>query len=1074
MIKKLYKIFNITIILLLVMGMFAFNGGERVHAAEGDVVSNGVINTPNNNNYDPVPWTIIEMPNGDYELQLGREGQTYNTCWDRTITFPWVSGSASAPYSKIKSMKVLGKIYIQGLKNQEWTYYGAPISETMIDADLSGLYFTAHPLNTKGGMSFARGNNLQTLDIRNFDCRRNNDYELLSVPSVPKIILGEHTRISYNSFGGQWKYVEDLNGNAISNGIILNSLSEYDGTYPGTYVQTALSAVLKDDTLYIGNQDTSEGQLIRLYNNNVLDESSANGAFYQYANQIKYIEFLHPISTTSSTRRLFKSLNLLQEIRNIEYLDTSNITDFSQFFYAPYINSSLLSVNLSNFNTNNATTFKEMFYGTININSIDISNFTIDNTDDVTDMFRHTSAKEINAAPLVVTDDRSSLRIFSENNNLNKITLTFSEDYSKANSGNIFTYGTPEEVGNTNFTKIFDENGSKVNSVSSILKNINTSGTWIRSSLLEPTLKPDNTYEWVSIDELWVDNGDNTWSYTFDVFDDNLPYWYWEEDMNGYDSDIPLLPGYKTTINKQGQITNTSNEFGSLEISKNASFIPNSKETDRSFDFIITLEGNGLEGTKVFSDVVFTNGVGKIKLKDGENKVISGLPDGITYSVEETPLINFATTSEGENGTIESGETQVATFANTEKFLRDIHPVGDVTLAKEVNGTFDQGGEYSIYASFSGLDANMTYSMSNGDTFTSDALGNATFSLTIAPEEEITFIDLPVNSTYQFSEVAGDYISAYHITDANDLGLIANSANQNTQTNIELSTGVETLDNGEAVTVTFSNTLIKKQNIKVKKTVIGTPEDKSKTYDFEIYFYNLEPNSYFNSDIGRIVADDMGEAMKGFMLSDGQEVVFEEIPVGAQYMVKELKNASYASYIITDENGGTNIVKSSDANSSVQTALSTDVETINENEEALVNFTNTSEITIKLKKEVDGNMGNKNDKFTFYVTIDGVEQTVEIGHNEEKEYKIKYSTPWSIREENYSQDGYRTYINSGALQSRSASGNGNENKDITFRNIKGAAIPTEVRFYWWSGILLFIIPAIFFVLKKKKELKHRG
>lgn len=158
------------------------------------------------------------------------------------------------------------------------------------------------------------------------------------------------------------------------------------------------------------------------------------------------------------------------------------------------------------------------------------------------------------------------------------------------------------------------------------------------------------------------------------------------------------------------------------------------------------------------------------------------------------------------------------------------------------------------------------------------------------------------------------------------------------------------------------------------------------------------------------------------------------------------------------------------ANNNINTDISTEVETIDESEEATITFTNTSEITIKLKKQVEGNMGNKNDKFKFYVTIgDNPEEIIELSHGEEKEYKMKYGTTYSIREEDYSNDGYRTYIGNSLIQSRQISETATDNKEILFRNINGAIIPTEIRFWWWAGIPVILLPIIWFTFKRRKK-----
>ena len=287
-------------------------------------------------------------------------------------------------------------------------------------------------------------------------------------------------------------------------------------------------------------------------------------------------------------------------------------------------------------------------------------------------------------------------------------------------------------------------------------------GTYIRASLLEPTQHPDGTYEWVSIDELWTDNGDGTWSYTFDVFDDSLTYYFWEEDMEGYECDIEWFAGYKVLsgcVGSIGQITNQSTVYGALDVYKEVDWVDEANP-DLKFEFTITLSGSGIEGTQVFSDVIFTDGVGKIMLKDGEHKLIEGLPDGTTYTVEEKEMTLFNTTSENESGEISTGETEYVVFNNKEKKLRELRPEGDVAVRKVVVGS-NKEDSYVVYGEFSELDANMTYTTNTDLVLTSDSQGKASIEFNISPDQEIVFRGLPVGAKYQFIEEAGNYISSY-------------------------------------------------------------------------------------------------------------------------------------------------------------------------------------------------------------------------------------------------------------------------------------------------------------------------
>lgn len=779
-----------------------------------------------------------------------------------------------------------------------------------------------------------------------------------------------------------------------------------------------------------------------------------------------------------------------------------------------------------------------------------------------------------------------------------------------------------------NGVAIFDETTYTGEQIMNLSENTTPtlSGTWMRKSSPEYATRFDHI-EYISeqgnnSNNHWVKNGD-TWTYTFDVFDDSVPYYIWEDKLDGYTSTV-MKPAYDT-MNENGEkyyeILNISNQKSSLEISKKVT----GKQTDQVFDFTITIDN--WPGTYVKSGVVFTDGVGHIKLAHNETKLIEGLPANKTYTVTEKVVSPYTTSSQGDTGTLEAGKTSKAEFTNLWRDIQAEHPerYNDLTLKKFVEGNSEKSKQFKFFVSFTGLEPNMTYDLSNENSFVSDLLGNANIEVTLRNGQTVIFESLPVGSNYQITEEAGAYTAAYNITGN---GEVIQSANQNTKENQQLSTAIETIETGEDGVVTFTNAFRVYQDLKVSKTVIGTSEDKSKQFNFEIEFFGMEPNSAFNSDIGRVVADDEGYAIKGFSLIDGEIITFNQVPVGVQYRIKELKNDYLASYDIYNPNNPTNIstadVENFHAtNPTTKMDLSTELETVNEGENAEIKFTNERRVDLKiakktthtteekfrfklklskgtipntlptgaqasfvddegntvkvatiadftpvegeenawwfelgsdeafvikelpfetnfeiseeakdmwtlesikegettasatgtlttnssrtftnrklvgsltLKKVVDGNMGDRYKKFKFTVefmpeipydisTPQGCTLTdetyaiyeCELAHNESVTFQdIPEGHTYEVTETDYSTEGYRTYVNNGIIQDREAYGTIEGTKEVTFRNIRGAAVPTEIRFWWWLGIPLSVIGILsLMILNKKKELQER-
>ena len=90
-------------------------------------------------------------------------------------------------------------------------------------------------------------------------------------------------------------------------------------------------------------------------------------------------------------------------------------------------------------------------------------------------------------------------------------------------------------------------------------------------------------------------------------------------------------------------------QTGDLEVTKT---VESAIAADKSveFNFTVTLGNTGINGT--FGQMEFENGVATFTLKDGETKKATGLPVGVTYSVEEEANALFKTTSLNESGTI--------------------------------------------------------------------------------------------------------------------------------------------------------------------------------------------------------------------------------------------------------------------------------------------------------------------------------------------------------------------------------------------------------------------------------------
>ena len=159
--------------------------------------------------------------------------------------------------------------------------------------------------------------------------------------------------------------------------------------------------------------------------------------------------------------------------------------------------------------------------------------------------------------------------------------------------------------------------------------------------------------------------------------------------------------------------------------------------------------------------------------------------------------------------TAEEDETAYIVFTN-EKILTQ-----DLTLKKLVAGA-ETDREFSFTIVFRNLEPAATYRSSIG-ILSADGDGYCERTFTLKADETVVFEALPIGASYQITEAACPYAASYTVEDANNQGKIASASGQNTDAEKTLPTGVETVDEGEDVTVTFTNTEVARTHVTIQK-----------------------------------------------------------------------------------------------------------------------------------------------------------------------------------------------------------------------------------------------------------------
>ena len=667
---------------------------------------------------------------------------------------------------------------------------------------------------------------------------------------------------------------------------------------------------------------------------------------------------------------------------DVSNFDTSNVVYMNQMFYAC---GSLESLDISNFDTSKVISMYNTFFNCGKLKTIYVSDsFVTEQVTNSGNMF-YNSTKLVGGKGTRYSSahvDKEYARIdapgtpgyFTEKNpqtgslNTNNMNLNMNMKLATVNSINGMELDDVSvTVNRTGYLQTTHMLAGNTEGTDSDGEGESTSPITYSTS--------ETNYDDEGNEIHWVKNGD-IWTYTFYVDDPYATWYVWEDSVaDGYMANYTVdKPG--TVENKEAKVVNYKYEakdlpgeepvikYGSLAITKvltdedGNTILPEDDNTE--FTLTVKLDvpkayKNMISGIKVFGNYVFKDGVGMIKLHAGETATIPGLISGASYTVVEKDLDGYETTYDSDSGTITTNTESVVTYTNIKK------PEGaggsgepdtqhvDITLKKVVTGHFEDDVDHKFEITLSNLVSNKEYKIEKYSAdnqqsaaeqigLVSDDSGMANITLNLRDGEKAILKAIPVGAKYKVFEYEGDYISSYTITDSNDKGLISNTAALNTKVNKSLATANETADEGEDVTITFANKKEVTQNLKLVNTV--TDEANKSSYIFEIEFSNMEEGTTFNSSVGKITADLDGKATLTVNLAGGEEVEFYKLPVGTKYKIRELASTAITSYTVVDSNGGNKIEKELDGNPKAKMALNTELETVNQNEEAVITFVN--------------------------------------------------------------------------------------------------------------------------------------
>ena len=224
-------------------------------------------------------------------------------------------------------------------------------------------------------------------------------------------------------------------------------------------------------------------------------------------------------------------------------------------------------------------------------------------------------------------------------------------------------------------------------------------------------------------------------------------------------------------------------------------------------------------------------------LADGESAIFLQIPEYARYQISEDggdwTASYLVTDSAGGSSIVSTGgsagtgkplntalETADRGEAITIAYTNVLEKTEDISIKKVL--VVPEGEEapdndsFTFTVNFEGLTPGAYYNSDVG-TIRADADGVAERSFSLKAGEQFFFYGLPVGATYRFTEAAGPYIAAFAVADEKGGTTIVEPDGANTKSRTDLATGTETVDEGESIVVTFTNTPVPLRDIDVQK-----------------------------------------------------------------------------------------------------------------------------------------------------------------------------------------------------------------------------------------------------------------
>ena len=515
-------------------------------------------------------------------------------------------------------------------------------------------------------------------------------------------------------------------------------------------------------------------------------------------------------------------------------------------------------------------------------------------------------------------------------------------------------------------------------------------GTWVQVDENTWTMDKDSDGK---IDVTLVKKGDQ-WEYLFQTKDPDAQYYGWEESVpKGYkvvgkgerkDPVTNKTSKYSHTPNISDDGVKSGNYANYLNLNDVVT-IPGATKLhvkltyggEAGCDWVCMWEGNHPDYTASnnYSTAISINGSSKFDRGNETTEECDISGDTVTFGFRSDGSVNgygYYAVVTGDN----------IDFSITNEEDRVEKPeYGSLKLSKVVAGKgADSSQNFLFEINLTSMDSALSDRLKGSTTFGDVNFKDGKASVYLKHNDVVELRNIPAGVTWKIKEKATEGYKT-------EVAIGTDPATEN-----DTLTGV--IEKDVTTKVAYTNTKISSTSgggvtpedptgsFKVKK-VVENGSDANEFY-FSAALTGLKAQKSYTVNITSadtsirsqsITSNAAGTAYVQFQLKNGEIAEFVDLPIGSNYQIKEDANDYTASYEITDDENSDNLkaIMSQNGNYESKKELSTQKETLDADEEALITFTNSKPApkadTVDIEVEKSWNDGANTAKRPSEITV---------------------------------------------------------------------------------------------------------